>query len=126
MGKANVAVNRWLSDKERFADLFNGFLFHGKQIIQPEELENLDREADILITDKSGKARGVQRYRDIIKRWKKDMELVVLACESQKKVHYAMPVRNMLYDSLAYSGSMAAAEKREQNNQRRVPVQISP
>ena len=91
MGKTNVAVNRWLADNERFADLFNGFMFHGKQIIQPEDLENLDREADILITDKSGKTRGVQRYRDIIKRWKKDMKLVVLACESQNKIHYAMP-----------------------------------
>lgn len=69
MGKTNVAVNRWLADNERFADLFNGFMFHGKQIIKPEDLENLDREADILITDKSGKTRGVQRYRDIIKRW---------------------------------------------------------
>ena len=34
MGKTNVAVNRWLADNERFADLFNGFMFHGKQIIQ--------------------------------------------------------------------------------------------
>ncbi len=118
MGKANVAVNRWLSDKERFADLFNGFLFHGKQIIQPEELENLDREADILITDKSGKARGVQRYRDIIKRWKKDMELVVLACESQKKVHYAMPVRNMLYDSLAYTDQIQEVWRQQKKENR--------
>ena len=31
------------------------------------------------------------------------MKLVVLACESQNKIHYAMPVRNMLYDSLAYT-----------------------
>ena len=29
--------------------------------------------------------------------------LALLACESQSGVHYAMPVRNMLYDSLSYT-----------------------
>ena len=28
--------------------------------------------------------------------------LILLACENQDKVHYAMPVREMLYDSLDY------------------------
>ena len=103
MGSANVAVNSWLSDRERFADLFNGTLFDGKQLIHPEDLEDLDRETDILITGKSGKTRGLQRYRDIAKRWKGGSDLMVLACESQAKIHYAMPVRNMLYDSLTYT-----------------------
>ena len=103
MGNANVAVNSWLSDRERFADLFNGTLFDGKQLIHPEDLEDLDRETDILITEKNGKTRGLQRYRDIAKRWKDGSDLVVLACESQAKIHYAMPVRNMLYDSLTYT-----------------------
>lgn len=52
MGKADIAVKNWLNDNERFADLFNGTVFDGQQIILPDELENLDREADILITDK--------------------------------------------------------------------------
>ena len=29
MGEANTAVNQWLSDNKRFADLFNGTLFEG-------------------------------------------------------------------------------------------------
>lgn len=28
---------------------------------------------------------------------------VMLACENQEEVHYAMPVRNMVYDGLAYT-----------------------
>ena len=56
MGKADVAVNRWLGDNERFASLYNGVVFGGQQIIKPEELE-------------------------------------FLACESQDKIHYAMPVQ---------------------------------
>ena len=30
MGRDNVIVNRWFSQKERFADLMNGCLFQGQ------------------------------------------------------------------------------------------------
>ena len=39
-------------------------------------------------------------------KWKKDAVLILLACENQAKVHYAMSVRNMLYDSLSYVGQI--------------------
>lgn len=103
MGKADTAVKNWLNDNERFADLFNGIIFDGKQVIHPDELENLDRETDIIITDRNGRQRGLQRHRDLAKRWKKQVDLAVLACESQDKIHYAMPVRSMLNGSLTYT-----------------------
>ena len=31
MGKADAAVRNWLSDKRRFADLFNGVIFSGRE-----------------------------------------------------------------------------------------------
>lgn len=103
MGEANTAVNQWLSDNKRFADLFNGTLFQGEEVIRPEGLEELDRETDVLLGTTGKRGRAIQRYRDIVKRWKKGATLAVLACESQERVHYAMPVRNMLYDSLTYT-----------------------
>ena len=54
MGRDNVIVNRWFSQKERFADLMNGCLFQGQQIILPEQLEKIDRETDLFIPEKSG------------------------------------------------------------------------
>lgn len=115
MGKRNAAVNNWLSDNRRFADLFNGAVFDGKQIIRPEELEDLDRETDIVISGKSGMSKGVQRYRDIVKRWRGGTDLAVLACESQARIHYAMPVRNMLYDSLTYTEQIRQVWKLHEN-----------
>lgn len=103
MGRADIAVKNWLNDNGRFADLFNGFVFNGRKIILPDELEDLDRETDILITDKKDRRKGLQRHRDLVKRWRKKVDLAVLACESQDKVHYAMPVRSMLNDSLTYT-----------------------
>ena len=103
MGTGNAAVKQWLSNRNRFADLFNGFVFGGEQIVFPEELEPTETETDILVKDKNEKIKEVQRHRDIVMKWKKGIELVILACENQQKIHYAMPVRNMLYDSLTYT-----------------------
>ena len=39
-------------------------------------------------------------------RWKGKMDLMILACENQDKIHYAMPVRTMIYDGLSYVQQM--------------------
>lgn len=41
MGKADVAVRQWLSDKGRFADLFNGVVFQGEEVVLAGALEEL-------------------------------------------------------------------------------------
>ena len=102
MSKGHTAVNEFLEKKERYADFFNGNFFQGQQIILPEELDVIKGESDILVEDKDENVKEVHRYRDIVMRWKKGIYLVILACETQSEVHYAMPVRKMLYDSLSY------------------------
>ena len=102
MGKGNAAVRQWMSNPKRFADLFNGMVCEGEQVIRPEELEPADGETDLLLEDKNGKLQEVHRCRDLVMRWKRGCLLVLLACENQAKIHYAMSVRNMLYDSLSY------------------------
>lgn len=108
MGKPDIAVKNWLSHKERFADFFNGTIFEGRQVVLPEELVMMNSESDFIVQDKSDKrkSKGVQRYRDIVMRWKGSIMLMIMACEVQDKVHYAMPVKNMLYDSLSYITQM--------------------
>ena len=44
MGQKDLAQNDYYSDKVRFADACNGILFQGKQLIKPEELEEVDAE----------------------------------------------------------------------------------
>ena len=120
MGKGNAAVKQWMSNRARFADLFNGVIFRGKQVILPEELELAETEADILLKDKKNKIREVQRHRDIVMKWRQGIELVMLACENQEKIHYAMPVRNMLYDSLTYTTQIQRLH--EENNKENVKL----
>ncbi len=107
MGEKNVEVNKWLGNKERFADLFNGCVFGGDNIVQPDDLQRLDRESDFVITDKNKTRKSYQRYRDIVMGWKDGITLAVLACETQDKIHYGMAARNMLYDATTYMEQMS-------------------
>lgn len=34
-------LKNYLSDDQRFADLMNGFIFHGEQVIKPQDLQEL-------------------------------------------------------------------------------------
>lgn len=116
MGKNNTIVKRWLSDKKRSADLFNAEVFSGKQIVQPEDLEMIPGESNIIIKDKNGKEKLVTRYRDIMMRWKYGVDFLILAIENQDKIHYAMPVRNMVYDGLAYTEQIEQLWKQHVDN----------
>lgn len=102
MGIPDISLKNWLSKNARFADLFNAIIFKGKQVIQPEKLTDIRNESDIIINDKNRKKRGENRFRDIVKKYDESFTLVILACEIQDKVHYAMPIRVMLYDSFSY------------------------
>lgn len=66
MGKADAAVRNWLSDKRRFADLFNGVIFSGREVVTADELEEQKGETSVLIPDKAGGTRPVQNLHEVM------------------------------------------------------------
>ena len=106
MGKTDVNIKSWLKNKKRFADIFNGMCFNGQQVINPEELIDIDKELDFSFYDKNGEFKFIQRLQDMAMLWNGIMLRVLLTVEDQDKVHYAMPVRNMVMNSLAYVDQM--------------------
>jgi hypothetical protein len=76
-------------------------VFSGKPVIQADSLQEMD-------TDMSGTIQfseyeeTVVRVRDVVKKMAYGVEFVVLGIESQQKIHYAMPLRTLLYDGLGY------------------------
>ena len=60
----------------------------------------------------------VQKYRDILKKTvvKEDGEAVylLLGVENQTDIHYAMPVRNMIYDALQYGKQVDETSRKNQ------------
>lgn len=111
-----VLKNYW-SDNEQFADIFNAVLFEGKQVIRPEELEDVDTEESSVLEHKDY-AESIRASRDNIKVSKKStaygVELVMLGMESQGHVHYAMPMRVMGYDYGTYKKQYDSNAKKYQ------------
>ena len=108
MSAVDVQTNSYMSDNAHFADAFNYFIYGGRQVIRPENLREMDRTALALPFGKDGEdSEEVQKFRDVLKsaEIKSDDEAtyLLLGIENQSHIHYAMPVRNMLYDAIAYS-----------------------
>lgn len=115
MGKQDLLAKKYMSDNEKFADVFNYYLYNVKQVIKPENLHEESISEIALPYSEKNKNTFIEKYRDIIKRCvvKSDnyYTYFLLGIENQSEIHYAMPVRNMLYDSLNYSGQVNRIEK---------------
>lgn len=113
-----------MSDNEVFADVFNQFLFHGERVLTSNSLTSVDTSAFTVLYGEKGTDTSVQRFRDVMKlgiaKKSKDIVYLLLGIENQSELHFAMPVRNMLYDALAYTAQVEATAKKhrmEQTNQ---------
>lgn len=116
MGKSNVYMKQWLSDKERFTDFVNGSLFQGRKVFSAESLQKEDTEQGLVIRKPDGEEITVQRYRDICMTAKDGTRVVILACENQEEIHYGMLVRGMLYDALSYVDQINEIRKGRRKN----------
>lgn len=103
--KPDTVLKNYWNNNEQFADLFNAVLFEGKQVIKPEELEDVDTEESSVLEHREY-AESIKASRDNIKIQKKStvygVEFVLLGLESQEHIHYAMPMRVMGYDYASY------------------------
>lgn len=113
-----------MKDPVIFADMFNKFLYHGKQVINPDNLIEMDT-TEIAVPYGEGKA-GVpaQKYRDVLKLMKTDGNIAycILGCEDQGAIHYAMPVKNMLYDSMQFARQVTKAAKSHRQEKEHKPT----
>ena len=64
MGAKDAKAKEFLSNNERFADLFNYYLFDGKQVIKPEDLEERDTTEVLSLYGRNKKEIQKQKWRD--------------------------------------------------------------
>ena len=124
---ADTVTKQYMRENAVFADAFNFLLYEGENVIQPEKIKELDTtELTIPFTvDNVGnqQTETVQKYRDILKMTTVMTDdtaaYVLLGVESQTDVHYAMPVRNIIYDALQYGKQVTeiSARNRKKGNQ---------
>jgi hypothetical protein len=114
MGKIDILTKDYMSDPTRFADAFNYFMFGGRHIIREETLNELDpTESIIIATDKDTDV--TQKFRDVIKQcilMENEMAVyLILGAENQAEIHYAMVVKDMVYDALRYGNQVSKIAK---------------
>ena len=119
MSNADVVTKNYMRTNKVFADAFNYLLYDGRNVIDPDRLQELDStELTVLFCDdrsiadkrSSGKSttyiETVQKYRDVLKsaviKQDNSASYVILGLENQTSVNYAIAVRNNIYDALQY------------------------
>ncbi|MCH5267006.1 MAG: Rpn family recombination-promoting nuclease/putative transposase [Lachnospiraceae bacterium] len=104
MGRNENAFIPFLKQAKEFADLFNGFIFGGAQVILPENLSPLPESLRSNLRDKAGAFDTVVRYRDIgmMAQIGTLRFLLVCAVEHQTYLDYSMPHRMMEYEAMEY------------------------
>ena len=125
MGRKDTLTKEYMSQNDIFADVFNYLLYHGNPVIQPEHLVDKDSTEIALPMGTDGEMVPIQRYRDILKgliiKESPNVIYALLGIENQSEIHYAMPVKNLLYDAINYASQVTqkSAEYRKTRKEQR-------
>ena len=119
MGKPNVVTKRYMQDNARFADVCNFFLFNGRQVICPENLVKQD-VTELALPKGLNNLEAIEKVRDILKgccvKSADGITYLIIGIENQNDMHYAMVVRNMLYDAMNYTSQAEEHARQHRKN----------
>lgn len=126
MRQADTLTKEYLSNNEIFADVFNYLIYDGQQRILPENLIERDTSEITLPLGKRGELATIQKFRDILKgciaKEYKNTLYVLFGVENQSHIHYAMPVKNMLYDAINYSAQVNEKTKNTEKYENKIQI----
>lgn len=117
MGQSDICLKRYLSDEARFADLINGVIGEGEQLVTAADLTDMDSQVGYrdMSAEMDGRVAGAKKrsrqvYRDLLKKAAFGVNFVVIGIEHQEHSNYLMPLRCMGYDVREYE-RQASVEK---------------
>ena len=92
LGKADTITRQYMNDSTIFADAFNFWVYNGRQVIQPEQLQPLNTTAVETLFTSDGKNVPIQKIRDTLKYLTVMTDdaaaYAVLGIENQTDIHY--------------------------------------
>ena len=120
MGTKDSKAKEYLSDNTRFSEICNYVLFDGEKVIKPEDLKECDTTEVLSVFGIDKKQIVKQKWRDLLKsvsvKHTGQMYVILIGAEAQTDIHYAMPVKTMIYDALNYGEQVNEAKKRHRKN----------
>ena len=109
-------AKEYFADNARFADLCNNILYGGREVILPENLKERDTTEVLTALGLDKKTIAMQKLRDIFKnasiKYTGKSYVVLIGVENQSDIHYAIPVKNMFYDVMAYGNQVKETAKK--------------
>ena len=114
MGVINTEVNAMLERPAIFADLVNGLLHGGEQVLRPEDLTPLPLRYGVIV-EEDGRRRAVEKTGDVRMKAENDVYSVTFFDETQAKVDYGMPARNMRWSTTGRCRSWRRGSGRGRN-----------
>ena len=117
MREENATSIEYFKDPRRIVDLLNGIVFQGRQIITTDNL--VEKNPVIHNVYRKNKVVAIENTPDlsIMMAWKNLKFLFMIQIQTLE--HYAMPVRNAIYDALQYGkqvSDIAAGHRRSQKD----------
>ena len=120
LGTKDSKAKEYLSDNMRFSEICNYVLFDGEKVIKPEDLKECDTTEVLSVFGIDKKQIVKQKWRDLLKsvsvKHTGQMYVILIGAEAQTDIHYAMPVKTMIYDALNYGEQVNEAKKRHRKN----------
>ena len=102
MGEIDRKMKEYFSHRRRYADLWNGSVFEGRQLVRGEELEG-----DATVATYSGQGESAESIPDVVmKQVLGKHTLAVWILQDQTIIDYSMPVRVMLDEAMRYHGQV--------------------
>lgn len=109
----DIVQIRYLSDNERCADLINGVVFRGRQVVRGDDFQEMDSQTGLWKVLPARRIRKAgKKYRDLVRKVAMGVNFTVIGVENQDKVHYLMPLRTMGYDAAEYERQAAYIRKK--------------
>ena len=114
MGRKDIAEKHFEEINKIFADIVNGTVFEGHQIIKENELHDLSTKSQYKADDN----KLHEQERDIAKRWvKEDVVFSIIGIENQTLIDKDMVLRVIGYDGASYRSQLL-----DKTTTRRYPV----
>lgn len=125
--------NEYFDTKERVADLLNGFIYHGRELVKSEQVKEVKNifsrvEHGRQTSGSAGNGDGARRKKriskrneskkqvqtvtvDVVREVESGMRAVIVMLENQTNIHYAMPIRALNLEAIAYHTQWRQAAK---------------
>ena len=114
MNKKDIIEREYFRRNEKFASIFNYYLFDGKNVIKEDELEELD--TTLITTNPILSKRERDIYKKAVFKTDGKKKYLLLGIENQTREDSYMVIRNMGYDYYSYHNQVQNIEKEYKND----------